>query len=67
MLPVGAAEGDQLEVGLVDPGLIPTYTSDILLVRILRITIFSPELTASEAGEAARLTPDPQAPPPPVG
>ena len=47
MLPVGAAEGDRLKVGLADPGSIPTPTSDILLVRILICTIFSPELTAS--------------------
>ena len=67
MLPVGAAEGDRLEVGLADSGSIPTSTSDILLVRILHDTIVSPELTASEAEEAARFAPGPQAPPPPVG
>ena len=56
ILPVGAGEGDRLEVGLADSGSIPTPTSDILLVRILICTVFSPELTASEAGEAASLT-----------
>ena len=56
ILPVGAAEGDQLEVGLADSGSIPTPTSDILLVRILTCTLISPEPAASEAGEAASLT-----------
>ena len=56
ILPVGAAEGDRLEVGLADSGSIPTPTSDILLVRILTCTLISPEPAASEAGEAASLT-----------